>query len=269
MLADAGVPQNPELPAFVNPYANVRNRVAELERAQIMSEHGSDHGKGVQRFLDERDWELQSARARVQELESLIKRQGSRTSFESAVSKDPQTPPGLPAATLHSRPMSIADPLHEWYANSVHDPYKHAHVSDAPPPQPPAPPHSGDDDSSSSDESEVKRKKKKRRLYKVKNAEMLLPQYSNTLTLQSWRRAVRMAAVSLCEKPEWARAFVFSVESEDASFDALSVSDSDKHRALDANLAEALLKIVKGDLARRFAVMSETLAKRGLVLAGR
>ena len=63
MLADVGVPQNFEFPAFVNPYVSVRNRVAELERAQTVSEHGSDQGKGVQRFLGERDWELQSARA--------------------------------------------------------------------------------------------------------------------------------------------------------------------------------------------------------------
>ena len=128
MLADAGVPQNSEFPAFVNPYVSVRNRVAELERAQTGSEHGSDHGKGVQRSLDERDRELQPARARVQELESLIKRQGSRTSRESVVSMDPQTPPGLLAATLHSRPMSVADPLHEWCAASVHDPHESAHV---------------------------------------------------------------------------------------------------------------------------------------------
>ena len=60
--------------------------------------------------------------------------------------------------------------------------------------------------------------------------------------------------------------FIFSVESEDASFDSLYVSDVDRHRALDAKLADALLKIVKGDLARRLAVMSETLARRGLVL---
>ena len=113
MLADAGVPQNPEFPAFVNPYVSVRNRVAELERAQTSSEHGSDHGKGIQWFLGEHDWELQSACARVQELENLIKRQGSRTSFESVVRKDPQTPPGLPAATPHSRPMRVANPLHE------------------------------------------------------------------------------------------------------------------------------------------------------------
>ena len=197
MLADAGDPQNSEFPAFVNPYISVWNFVVELERAQAWSEQGSDHGKGVQRFLGERDWGLQSACARVQELESLIKRQGSRTSFESVVSKDPQTLPGLPAATLHSRPMSIADPLHEWYATSVHDPHVHAHVSDAPPPPPPAPPHCGDDDSSSSSESDVKRKKKKRGLYKVKNAEVRLPQYPNALTVQSWRRAVRTSATYL------------------------------------------------------------------------
>ena len=47
------------------------------------------------------------------------------------------------------------------------------------------------------------------------------------------------------------------------------MSDVDRHRALDAKLADALLKIVKGDLARRLAVMSETLARRGLVLGGR
>ena len=95
---------------------------------------------------------------------------------------------------------------------------------------------------------------------------MRLPQYPNALTFQSWRRAIRTATISACEKPERARVFIFSVESEDASFDSLYVSDVDRHRALDAKLADALLKLVKGDLARRLAVMSETLARRGLVL---
>ena len=98
---------------------------------------------------------------------------------------------------------------------------------------------------------------------------MRLPQYPNALTFQSWRRAVRTSVFLSCEEPDRARAFVFCVESDDASFDSLAVSDSDKHRALDAKLAEALLNIVKGDLARRLAVMGESLAKRGLVLAGR
>ena len=195
MLADVGVPQNSEFPAFVNSCVIVRNRAAELERAQTVSEHGSDQGKGFQRFLDERDGELQSACARVQEVGSMIMRQGSRTSFESVVSRDSQTPPGLPAAMLHSRPMNIAGPWHEWHETSVHDPQwnehaqpEHAHVSHTPPP--PAPPPGGDDDSSSSSSSESdaearKRKKKKRGPYKVKNAEMRLPQYQNALTFQS------------------------------------------------------------------------------------
>ena len=68
-----------------------------------------------------------------------------------------------------------------------------------------------------------------------------------------------------------ARAFIFSVESEseDAVFDLPSVSDSDKDRAVDAKLADALLKIVQGKLARRLAVVSEKLAKRCFQLAGR
>ena len=131
--------------------------------------------------------------------------------------------------------------------------------------------------SSSSDDDAQKRqekkknnnKKKKKGLYKVKTAEMRLPQYPNALTFQFWRGNVRTAAIAACEKPERARAFVFSAEAEEASFDSLDVSDSDWHRTLDAKLVGALLKVVKGDLARRLAVMSESLAKHGLVLAGR
>ena len=50
----------------------------------------------------------------------MIKRQGSRTSFESVVSREPQPPPGLPA--VHSRPMSVMDPWHEWHETSGHEP---------------------------------------------------------------------------------------------------------------------------------------------------
>ena len=73
---------------------------------------------------------------------------------------------------------------------------------------------------------------------------MRLPQYPNALTFQSWRRDIKTATISSCENPERASVFIFPVGSEDASFDSLSVSDSDKHRALDAKLADALLKIV-------------------------
>ena len=155
----------------------------------------------------------------------MIKRQGSRTSFESVVSRDPQTPPGLPAATQHSRPMSVLDPRHEWHETSIHDhvperslqnpvlnlehvQHEHARVSPAPSP----PPGGGHDDPSSSsspdDDAQMRKKKKKKGPYKVKNAEMRLPQYPNALTFQSWRRNVRTAAISAYEKPERARAFV-------------------------------------------------------------
>ena len=295
MLADAGVDmQSSEFPAFVAPYVSVRSRVAELERIQAAFEHGSNHGKEAHRFL-ERDWELQSARARVQELESMIKRQGSRTSFESVVSADPTSPPGLPAAGLHSRPMSVAepwDPLHEWYdtparvqmpdarlQNLVLTPefakeraqYDAASAFCAPPTPPPGGGEPDDSSSSSSDDEDKKRKKKKKKKgpYAVKNGVMNIPPYPNALTFQSWRRNVRTAAISACEKPERARVFMFSVESDGASFDSLAVDDTDRHRALDAKLADALLKVVKGDLSRRLAVMSESLAKHGRVLAGR
>ena len=58
----------------------------------------------------------------------------------------------------------------------------------------------------------------------------------------------------------------FSVEPDEASFDSLGVNDSDRHRTLDAKLADALLKIVKGDLARRLAVMSESWRSMDLCL---
>ena len=135
----------PSSRALVNPYVSVLNRVAELERAQTMFEHGSDQGKGIQRFLDGRAWELQPGRPRDQKLKILIKRQESRTSYANVVGNDPHTPPGLPAATLHSCPMSIADPLQDWYATYVHYLFELPHVSDAPPPPPLAPPYGGDD----------------------------------------------------------------------------------------------------------------------------
>ena len=78
---------------------------------------------------------------------------------------------------------------------------------------------------------------------------MLLHQYPNALTFQSWRRAVRTAAIFACDKPERARAFIFSVRFENASLDSLAGSDSDKHRVFEAELADTLLKIFKRDFA--------------------
>ena len=64
-----------------------------------------------------------------------------------------------------------------------------------------------------------------------------------------------------CNKPER-----FSVEFEDASFDTLAVSENDKIHFLGAKLADALSKIVQGDLSWRLLVMSDTLPKHCLVL---
>ena len=79
---------------------------------------------------------------------------------------------------------------------------------------------------------------------------------------------MHIAAISASEKLERAQAFVFSVESDEASFESLAVSVIERHRILDANFADALLKISKGDLARHLDVMNESLAKRGVVFAG-
>ena len=90
--------------------------------------------------------------------------------------------------------------------------------------------------------------------------------YPNALIFQSWGRAVRTAAPSVCEKLEQARTLFFFVESKDASVDAHSISDNDSHLAFGAKLAVALMTIVKERLGRRLAVMVETLAKHGYLL---
>ena len=112
MMAAPHVPQQPTSAVMTcwrdwfatgNQRVSVRNRIVLLQRAQIRSEPAFDHGHYVQRFfLNEHDLELQSAQRRIQELESMIKRQDSSTSFMSNLSRE--RPPGLPA--VQSRPMS-------------------------------------------------------------------------------------------------------------------------------------------------------------------
>ena len=163
---------------------------------------------------------------------------------------------------LHGQSAHASDAGHE----------RHARASDAGPP-----PDPGDSSSSSSSSSSDARKRKKKKKkkgfnkkpYAVKSAAMPLPQFPNALTFLAWRRSVRTAIVSCCERPERARAFAFTCEDPAATFETLAITDSDRHRALDAKLADALQKIVRGDLARRLAVRSEALAREGRVLAGR
>ena len=81
---------------------SVQNRIVLLQRAPNRSEPSCANGHWVQScFLDEHEWELQSANMRIQELESMIKRQGSSTLCVSVLSKE--RPPGLPA--VQSCPM--------------------------------------------------------------------------------------------------------------------------------------------------------------------
>ena len=247
--------------------------------------------------------ELERLNAHASRLE--LERRGSRASFESVLSRDP--PPGLPDPAAQPRPhprpqlgmgmgtrppsetaniqlypatqadidrgftgpfsateRSMLDALHE----------HSAHASDAGPPPDGDPGDSSSSSSSSGSGDARKRKKKKKKKgfkkpYAVKSAAMPLPQFPNALTFLAWRRSVRTAIVSCCERPERARAFAFTCEDPAATFETLAITDSDRHRALDAKLADALQKIVRGDLARRLAVKSEALARDGRVLAGR
>ncbi len=165
---------------------------------------------------------------------------------------------------LHGQSAHASDAGHE----------QHAHASDAGPPPDGDPGDSSSSSSSSGSGDARKRKKKKKKKgfkkpYAVKSAAMPLPQFPNALTFLAWRRSVRTAIVSCCERPERARAFAFTCEDPAATFETLAITDSDRHRALDAKLADALQKIVRGDLARRLAVRSEALARDGRVLAGR
>ena len=59
------------------------------------------------------------------------------------------------------------------------------------------------------------------------------------------------------------------MESESATFESLACDDNARTRTIDARLAEALMRIIKGDLARRLAVQSEAAAMNGTLLSGR
>ena len=82
------------------------------------------------------------------------------------------------------------------------------------------------------------------------------------------------ALTSACKKPEHAQtygaqAYGFSCKSATASFESVAIGGTDKHYALDTNLADAMMQVVKYDLARHLALKSYIFARRGLFLAGR
>jgi hypothetical protein len=292
MIAEVSgeVPQTSVSSAFVGPYVHARARVEELEKARTPSGRNSDTGHGMQRFMDDREWELQAVRTRVHELESLINRPASRTSFASAASEPHEMPPGLPDVFPHikhpSDPIGIPDPWQAWHDDEMHERVRarlfntpepmHVHVmpdrvptNATPPPDPPTPSSSTDTSSSSSHKKKKKKKKKKSEPYPMKTAALQLPPHPNALGLPAWKRAMRTSVIASCGRPEKAREFIFEVESESATFESLAISDKARTRLIDARLAEALWRIIKGDLARRLAVAAEAAAMHGGLLSGR
>ena len=71
------------------------------------------------------------------------------------------------------------------------------------------------------------------------------------------------------DRPELATAWIFEVESPDATFDSFRPDPTDRLRTLDAKLAEALGRVVKGETSRRVAIASEKAALEGSLLTGR
>lgn len=121
---------------------------------------------------------------------------------------------------------------------------------------------------------EKKRAKERRRdedtkPYKVKSGDIKLQQWPTTTAFPAWRRALRQAVISASERPERARPWIFAVEADDVTMEELACADDDKHRTLDAKLAEALSKVLKGEPARKVALAAERAALTQEVLSGR
>ena len=103
----------------------------------------------------------------------------------------------------------------------------------------------------------------------MKASTLQLQPHPTALSLPAWKRAMRTSVIASCSRPEKARDFLFEVESESATFESLACDDNARTRTIDARLAEALMRIIKGDLARRLAVQSEAAAMNGALLSGR
>ena len=74
--------------------------------------------------------------------------------------------------------------------------------------------------------------------------------------------------ISASDRPERARPWISAVESDDILIDYLACADDDRHRTLDAKLAEALTKILKGEPARKMALAAERAALSHDMLGG-
>ena len=244
-------------------------RAQEALHAEHKREH--DDGRGVTAIIDERDWQLHSVQSRVLELEALLAQQREALLMQQRA----RTPQASPAsfATAHGVPAYIhtdarvhvpSDPSSFHESQQEQD----SRLSDPlPPPDPPD--SSSSSESSSSSQPKKKKKKKSKEPYAMKASTLQLPPHPNALGLPAWKRAMRTAVIASCSRPEKAREFLFEVESESATFEALACDDKARTRTIDARLAEALMRIIKGDLSRRLAVASEAAAMQGALLSGR
>ena len=108
-----------------------------------------------------------------------------------------------------------------------------------------------------------KKKKKKKKVtipYKAKSGDIKLPSWPTTMAFPAWRRTLRQAVISASDRPERARLWISAVESVDVIMEDMACADDDRHRTLDAKLAEALTKILKGEPARKMALAAERAA---------
>ena len=94
--------------------------------------------------------------------------------------------------------------------------------------------------------------------YRVKFTELKLGSWPTAVGFLAWRRALRIAVVGASDRPDKAKPWVFEVEEDDKTLPDLASHEHDRLRALGAKLADALLKIVKGEPARRIAIETDT-----------
>ena len=105
--------------------------------------------------------------------------------------------------------------------------------------------------------------------YKVKSTELKLGGWPTTIQFAAWRRALRASVAGASDRPELATAWIFEVERPDVTFDSFRPDPSDRLRTLDAKLAEALGRVVKGETSRRVAIAAEKAALAGSLRTGR
>ena len=115
----------------------------------------------------------------------------------------------------------------------------------------------------------MKKKKKVTIPYNVKSGDIKLPSWPSATAFPARRRTLRQAVISASDRPERARPWIFAAESDDILMDDLACADGDRHRTIDAKLAEALTKVLKGEPARKMALAAGRAALSHDRLSGR